>query len=256
MVDELDMPNWSRIIHGGVEEGPSRVSLLLKDISENLVSEAVFLLAPSGEKPKVWTIPEGWVYPENWVSKDFSISDRTNVIKKALSEEYIVLDPNIGNKMPLFLEKLGVKSAIAAAVGYPEREALLMICNSKKAIGNPPLYYTMKDANFAVVIARVISMDGVGRFIHKKITEVEPMGELQNRDVWSEEKDDLFKTHPGWFVAYQDGKRVAFEPSLDRLVAILNEKLGVPRKPCEFHEIIEQISFRRGPSPRLKPTKS
>jgi len=78
----------------------------------------------------------------------------------------------------------------------------------------------------------------------------------QNEYVWNMEKDRLFKTHPGWFVAYQDGKRVALEPSLDQLVTALNEKLGAPRKPCEFHEIIEKSEFRRGPSPRLKPTQS
>jgi len=77
-----------------------------------------------------------------------------------------------------------------------------------------------------------------------------------NKNIWSEERDKLLKTYPGWFVAYQEGKRVALEPSLDQLVVSLNEKLGVPRKPCEFHEIIERHAFRRGPSPRLKPTKS
>jgi len=77
-----------------------------------------------------------------------------------------------------------------------------------------------------------------------------------NKDIWSKEKEVLLRTHHSWFVAYQEGKRIALEPSLDRLVATLNEKLGVPRKPCEFHEIIEKPAFRRGPSPRLKPTKS
>ena len=71
--------------------------------------------------------------------------------------------------------------------------------------------------------------------------------------TWSREKEQLLKTHPGWFVAYQDGKRIALEPSLDRLVAALEEKLGVPRKPCEFHEIIEQPTTKRGPSPRFWP---
>lgn len=68
---------------------------------------------------------------------------------------------------------------------------------------------------------------------------------------WDIEKEQLLKTHPNWFVAYQDGKRVALEPSLDRLVVAMDEKLGSPRKPCEFHEIVEQVAVKRGPSPRL-----
>ena len=75
-------------------------------------------------------------------------------------------------------------------------------------------------------------------------------GFYANRDIWSREKEQLLKTHRGWFVAYQDGERVALEPSLDRLVAAMDEKLGSPRKPCEFHEIIEQPLVERGPSPR------
>lgn len=76
------------------------------------------------------------------------------------------------------------------------------------------------------------------------------------KDTWSREKEELLKTHPGWFVAYQNGKRVALEPSLDRLVAALEEKLGKPRKPCEFHEIVELPPVRRGPSPRLWPIRT
>lgn len=76
------------------------------------------------------------------------------------------------------------------------------------------------------------------------------------KDTWSREKGELLKTHPGWFVAYQDGKRVALQPSLDRLVAALDRKLGKPRKPCEFHEITERPPVRRGPSPRLWPVRT
>ncbi len=73
---------------------------------------------------------------------------------------------------------------------------------------------------------------------------------------WDIEKEQLLKTHPNWFVAYQDGKRVALEPTLDRLVAAMDEKLGSPRKPCEFHEIIEQPTVKRGPSPRFWPGRA
>ena len=75
------------------------------------------------------------------------------------------------------------------------------------------------------------------------------------RSPWNKEREELLKTHHGWFVAYQDGERVALEPSLDRFVAALEEKLGKPRKPCEFHAIVERPPVRRGPSPRLWPTR-
>ncbi len=146
---------------------------------------------------------------------------------------------------------------ISVSVGYPKREALLAVCNSKKLVGRPhfQVRYTRADVELAVVMARVISMDGVGRFIHKKNTEVEPMvKDTRGEDAWSREKENLLKTHPGWFVAYQDGERIALEYSLDRLVTALDEKLERPRKPCEFHEIVERPAVQRGPSPRLWPT--
>lgn len=259
MIDELDMPNWSRIVHGRVEKEQRRVSFLLKEIAEKLESETAFLLAPSGEMPKVWTIPAGWIYSEKEFPTDLSISDETDLIKKALSEESIVLDAKIGDIIPEPLAKSGIESAIAVAVGYPNREALLVVCNSKKLVGRPPLQvrYTRADEKLAVVMARVISMDGVGRCIHKKIVDIEPrVKATQTKDTWTREKGRLLSIHPGWFVAYQDGKRVALEPSLDRLVAALDEKLGTPRKPCEFHEIVERPSVERGPSPRLWPARA
>ncbi len=88
----------------------------------------------------------------------------------------------------------------------------------------------------------------------KESTQVEfIVRDAQNEDIWNREKKELLKAHNGWFVAYQDGKRVALEPSLDRLVFAMEEKLGMPRRPCEFHEIIERPAVRRGPSPRLRP---
>jgi len=78
----------------------------------------------------------------------------------------------------------------------------------------------------------------------------EPSGKAV--DVWSQEKVLLLKTHPGWFVAYQAGRRVALEPTVDRLVAALDKKLGTPRNPCEFHEIIKEPAVGRGPSPRVR----
>ena len=70
-------------------------------------------------------------------------------------------------------------------------------------------------------------------------------------DIWTQEKPRLLKSHRGWLVAYQARRRVALEPTLDRLLAVLDEKLGTPRKPCEVHHIVEVPAHRRGPSPRL-----
>lgn len=258
MIDELDMPNWDRIVHGRIEKAQRRVPFLLKEIAEKLESQTAFLLAPSGEMPEVWTIPEGWIYSEKEFPTDLSISDETDLIEKALSEESVVLDTKIGDILPEPLAKSGIESAIAAAVGYPNPEALIVVCNRKKLVGRPPFQvrYTRADDELAVVMARVISMDGVGRFIHKKIVDVEPMvKDTESKDTWNQEKERLLNIYPGWFVAYQDGKRVALEPSLDRLVAALDKKLGTPRTPCEFHEIVERPAIRRGPSPRLKPAQ-
>lgn len=68
--------------------------------------------------------------------------------------------------------------------------------------------------------------------------------------IWAEEKEQLLKTHSGWFVAYQDGKRVALEPDVDKLVAAVDKALGEHRRPVRIHEIIEQPVIHRGPSPR------
>ena len=69
--------------------------------------------------------------------------------------------------------------------------------------------------------------------------------------VWTQEKPRLLKSHRGWLVAYKGRRQVALEPTLDRLLAALDEKLGAPRKPCQVHHIVEAPLRRRGPSPRL-----
>ncbi len=99
------------------------------------------------------------------------------------------------------------------------------------------------------------------RKVKEKRDEQKPAGSCvpgyyANRAKWSGEKEQLLKTHRDWFVAYQDGERVALEPSLDRLVAAMDEKLRSPRKPCEFHEITERVPAERGPSPRLWPSRA
>lgn len=54
---------------------------------------------------------------------------------------------------------------------------------------------------------------------------------------WQDEKEELEKTYDGWFVAYQDGERIALEPDCDKLVFAMDAKSGSPRNSCEFYEI-------------------
>lgn len=62
---------------------------------------------------------------------------------------------------------------------------------------------------------------------------------------WQSEKDQLLDTHNGWFVAYLDGDQVALESSLELMLLSLRKQFGVPRRPCEFHEIGGEASRRR-----------
>jgi hypothetical protein len=71
-------------------------------------------------------------------------------------------------------------------------------------------------------------------------------------DAWSREKPRLLRSHRGWFVAYRGGRRVALEPTVERLLAALDDRLGTPRKPCEFHQIVEEPPSRRRQSPRVR----
>lgn len=77
-----------------------------------------------------------------------------------------------------------------------------------------------------------------------------PPSNRPNALAWLKEKAELLKTHAGWFVAYQDGERVALEPDCDRLVNAIGAKLGEGRRPVDFHEIVEKPVVHRGPSPR------
>jgi len=90
----------------------------------------------------------------------------------------------------------------------------------------------------------------------KSVVQQESKRAAAKKATWSGEKPHLLRTNPGWFVAYLGGTRVALEPSLDRLVAELEKQLGTPRPPCEFHQIVERLPVRRGPSPRLRPAKT
>jgi len=110
-------------------------------------------------------------------------------------------------------------------------------------------------AGRVVIMVEGIPMNKVEELVQSEIAEQEPIVKnASTEDTWHEEKRELLRTHPGWFVAYQDGRRIALEPSLDRLIMALDKQLGTPRKPCEFHEIVQRPATRRGPSPRLMPT--
>ena len=253
MNDNLDMPNWSRLIHGRVDEGTERVSLLMKEIAEKLNSEMAFVLWPDRTKAGIWRVPRGWMYAEREVSDEISLSDQEPIVQQTLHNERMVLDKGLGDAIPQTFEQMGVHSLVATVIGHQKREGLLVVCNSKSFAGTPPyqLRYQRADVDLALVMARVISLDGVGDLLDKD--RLYFIGRWPN-DTWACEKAELLRTHPGWYVAYQEGARIALEPSLDRLVMAINEKLGVPHRPCEFYEIVEKPVERRGPSPRLMPT--
>lgn len=259
MIEEITMPNFSWIVHGRVEEEKWRAFRLLMDIANKVNSEISFVLVPSEEYSGFWTIPEGWFYSEREFPSNLSISSDEELIRKVLLDESIVLDPELGDKIPESFSQVGIRSLIAVALGFPKREALLVVCNSKEPSGKPPyqVSYTRGDDELAKVMARVISMDGVGKFIHKRIIQGEPIVKnTESKNIWEKEKKELLKTHKGWFVAYQEGTRVALEPSIEKLISSLEQKFGTPRKPCVYHEITEQPIVRRGPSPRLMPAKT
>jgi hypothetical protein len=79
-----------------------------------------------------------------------------------------------------------------------------------------------------------------------------PTTTAARRNGWASDKPRLLRSHKGWFVAYQGARRVALEPTIERLLAALDDRLGTPRKPCEFHQVLVQPPTRRGPSPRVR----
>jgi hypothetical protein len=121
-------------------------------------------------------------------------------------------------------------------------------------------YDFLNDLFTGVRLVALVHDVGHLRFASSSLAQPrEEPGELDKNEgtktKWSNEKEELLRTHRGWFVAYSNDERVALAPTLNHLVKALDEKLGSPRKPCEFHEIIEQPVFHRGPSPRLMGVK-
>ena len=184
------IPNWGILLNMGFEQKSRRIFVLLREISNKLESETALLLAPHDGKSGVWTIPEGWVYSESNFPVNFAVSGREHIIGRALSEESIVIDTKLGDVIPEPLAKSGVESAIATAIGYPEREGLLFVCNSKKEFGRPPfqVHYTNRSRELAMVIARVISLNGVGNFIRQLSTRKWTVVET---GTWMQEKKEL-----------------------------------------------------------------
>jgi hypothetical protein len=80
-----------------------------------------------------------------------------------------------------------------------------------------------------------------------------PRAEPAPGNGWARERARLLRSHRGWFVAYQGTRRLALEPTLEQLLAALEERGGTPRRPCEFHHVLAQPLTRRGPSPRVRP---
>ncbi len=245
--------NWSLVVDPRLREGPKRIIFLLKDVAEKLDSEMVFIFCPDRARAATWKVPYGWMYAERPLPPEITLSQEDEIVRRPLANERFVLDRGLRDAIPLPFAAFGVHSLIATRIGYERREGLLVACNSRSVRGKPPfeLRYQLADVDLALVMARVISLDGVGDLLREGRMELKDKAD----DAWTRDKPELLRTHPGWYVAYQKGTRIALEPSLDRLVAAMNEKLGVPHEPCEFHEIVDIKAERRGPSPRLMPAQ-
>ena len=258
----IDVTTLSWLVHGRIKEGSVRVAYLLSLLAKQLCTETVFLLAPSLANPHAWEIPEGWLYSEKAFAPGLIVPADSGILRRVFLEESIVLGADVGEPIPQPFAERGVRCLIAIAVRCPEPDGVLVMCNRKRRARRGPFQvsYTLADSKRATAFARVISLDGVGEFLQdRKKKAAERAAAVPERttqkDAWLAEKEELLRTHRGWFVAYRDGERVALEPSLERLIDAIDEKLGSPRRPCEFHEILEKPPVRRGPSPRLQPAR-
>lgn len=152
-IEEHDRSAEERHIETG-----HKSSLPLREIAQYFDSERVFVLVPCKERRGWWVVPERCVYPEGGFRKGFCISKQNTVVGEALSNGYIVVDPNLGDKVPQVLQKAGIRSAIIVGVMDQEKEALLVVCNSKRLTGVKPFQvsYTRRNCEDAEVFARLV----------------------------------------------------------------------------------------------------
>jgi hypothetical protein len=228
----------------------------MKEIAEGINSKMAFVIYKNSRG--MWQIPEGGAYSEEQPFSEIAFSKQDEIIERALSASTtpIILDNFLESerpesKIPDPLKQMGIDSLIAAFIQPKNGLGFLFVCNSKRhrVRTNFPLSYELSDVKRAQFYAKQIE-----RRRELRYSDLEPF-KYYEKDPWTYEKPELLKTHPSWYVAYQDGKRVALSPTLNELMAGINKKFGVPHKPCELHEIVDKPALHTRQSPRLMPTR-
>lgn len=148
---------------------------------------------------------------------------------------------------------------------YENRYSLKLALHTSKA----------EDAERILACLREFDRVPLVRRVTPRVGKVQPLGQIPrrkdrpmpkrlhatyflpeaNEKTWLKEKPDLLNTHTGWFVAYQDGVRVALESDCDGLEKALDAALGKYRRPITFHEIVESPEIHRTLSPQYKWTQ-
>lgn len=151
--------NWGVFLHGTWSRERIRIPFILKEFADNLDSEKAFFLIRSRREPRIWKIPEGCVYPQQKFLEGYSIDESCEFIQETLRKKVLVIDPKLGDEIPSELKKVGVNSAIIAEMRFGTKKGVLIVCNSRVAVGKKPymLSYTRKDCEAAEVFAKVIS---------------------------------------------------------------------------------------------------
>jgi hypothetical protein len=231
------------------QENTVPLSNKMKDIAERIHSEISFVLYEN-ETKGLWQIPKGGAYSEEKPLPQITFPRQDKFILEMLSAsaKTTVLDSIfLEHTIPDSLKRIGINSLIAVPIQPKKLHGLLFVCNSKMHTGRPglKLSYELRDVQLAQFYANHFPTYGT---IFK-----EPV-KMNSMYAWTHEKPELLKTNPGWYVAYQDGKRIALAQSLTMLMTEIKEKLGVSHKPCEFHEIVAKPVQQYRQSPRLMPS--
>jgi len=253
--------NWSLPLRGFSHPTPDQVCLVFKDIAENLHCATAFLLVAKQRGHSDWQVPDGCGYSIEGSPGLVMMDSQSDFVHKALSHETSVIERD---KVPKEFTGMGLTAVVGVGVGPPNRKGVLVL--GRRGVpdqgGRFKLHFTSADVDHAVVYGRVISVNGLWDYVEKaKFPSELPEGKgviptPDSKNLWASEKSRLLQTHPGWYVAYSRGKRVALEPTLDKLARAIKKALGPPQRPaCEFHEMVENPGRGRGPSPRLWPVR-
>jgi len=155
-------PGWSLILNP-CEEAADRVPLLLKEIADGFGSEAAFFAVRSARRRAEWCLVPQWTYPDGRFAGDARLTLSDDLLEELLTCGSVVLDKAMGDSIPDSVAALGIESAVIAAVRGPKLNALLVICNRRKLVGQTPyqVHYTKRDDELATVIGRVVADEGM-----------------------------------------------------------------------------------------------